>query len=911
MPRWPWRRPAPDTPDMEKAQRAVAPAATFTVDQVAALLNAGGRQVTGQMTPLPRTDPQVAFGPGVPLFPSAIDPVRPDTGRTEPRFNEYPVSANLPGVTDRLVPWKVLRDAAGVGGLPRRCIEIRKAEVATLDWDIVISQNAVETAQRENPDRARADIEADLRDRLGAEVSRCVAFWSKPDRGQGWTFGDWVSAVLEEHLVLDAVAIYPRYTRGGDLYSLEVVDGTTIKVLRDYRGGRPLPPQPAYQQMLWGFPRGEYVADADRDGQIANAWPADRLIYRRRNVRTFTPYGYSAVEQALADIDLWYRRRQWMGAEYTEGTVPQGLLETPIESMWTATQLKEYERDLNATYSGQTEERHRLRMLPPGLKLATNEDVAERYKPEYDLFLIKLVVAHFDTVVTELGFSEAKGLGSSGWHEGQTDVAERRGRGPTLRWLQAVLSDVSYNYLEMPPELEFKFLGLESEDEAAADQVAQNRIVNARMTLNEDRDRQGLPRYPFPEADMPVMMTPRGLVFMDGASKVEQPGVMLGPPDGTQPGQEAPGGAEKPGEPAPAQSAGGKQPTGEDGGTAVKAELAAYTRWRKKNPNPRRPFQFQLVTKADAPDLADNPDAILAEAGGVDPKAVEHPTSSRYWPGWGRDLETVAVWAPRIRRAMREAIDTRALAERWLAVRKADEPDTSAARLAGSATDAALTAAAAQETVVWLHSHGVDLNQAVRFVRDLWTEGYAIGHQAALEMLTGVAVDWSTWTPGDPQAARLVLDEDAGLEAMLNEADVAIRSIAGNRLSQLARVLAGALERGDSPATLARALRGVLDDPQWADMVATTELARGISWSTRETYIRNGIQMMTWLSAEDPRVCVECSDNEDAGPTPVNDIFPSGASIPPQHPDCRCCVTPVVVSPSEAGPAALATADTE
>src|SRR5581483_1243407 len=114
------------------------------------------------------------------------------SGRPEPRLNEYPVSSNLPGVTDRLVPWKVLRDAAASGGIPRRCIEIRKAQVSTLDWAISIAKTAVAQAEAEQPSSSRAEVEAALRKRLGPEIARCTAFWEKPDPLQDEDWTDWI-----------------------------------------------------------------------------------------------------------------------------------------------------------------------------------------------------------------------------------------------------------------------------------------------------------------------------------------------------------------------------------------------------------------------------------------------------------------------------------------------------------------------------------------------------------------------------------------------------------------------------------------------------------------------------------------------------------------------------------------------
>jgi len=874
-----FRRVDPDTTKAATPEGGTA----FSASQVAALLGsvAVAPQVTGVINPLPRTDPQVAFGPGVPLIPAPIAPVRPDSGRPEPRLTEYPVSSNLPGVTDRLVPWKVLRDAASAGGLPRRCIEIRKAEVATLDWTVTISPGAVEAAQAAAPDASRSEVEAALRDRLGPQIARCEAFWQQPNPREGESFAEWTSKLLEEHLVLDAVAIYPRYTYGGDLFSLEILDGSTIKPLRDSTGGRPQPPQPAYQQILWGFPRGEFVADTDADGSIINGYRSDRLIYKRRNVRAETQYGYSAVEQALEDIDVWLRRRKWIRDEYTEGTVPTGLLRNTGEAGWTPQQTQEYERILNDAYAGQSAARHRLRVLPPGFDLQQMSEFGEKYRPDYDLFLIKQIASHFDVTIAELGFTEPGGLGASGWHEGQADVQQRKGTLPTVRWLQQLITAISRQHLGMPPELEFRFLGLEDEDEAAADAVAAARVATGRMTLNQDRDRMGMPRYAFPEADMPIYFGQRGLVFLDGASKLAPAGTMVVPP-------QAPAAGQPPGEQPAADGADQSRNDTDESAQAVKAELAAYHRWARKNPNPRRPFEFVHVTKADAPDLADAPVVFAGgEVVGAGPKAP----GPAFWAGWERDEDTAEVWARRLARALAETVECDELARRWLAreLVKADEPRAPAPPQQDDdeAQEWAVAFAAA-----FLTAAGLPLAAAIGPVlAGVWAEGYVIGAVSARAHTAGQPGRFA-WRPGDTQGALGALTE-ADREALQRVTDASaslVDDLARGRETVLARVLAAARTGKVTAAQLARSLRQALTDGSWARMTCLTELVRLATEATRQAYTSTGVTVWRWVT--EPGACPACLGNETAGALTVGAAFPDGSVGPPAHPRCRCHMTP-------------------
>ena len=102
-----------------------------------------------------------------------------------------------------------------------------------------------------------------------ARIDRALALLARPDRRR--SFGDWLRMLLEDLLVIDAATIYPRYDRGGRLYSLDVIDGATIKPLIGEDGRAPEPPDPAYQQVLHGVPAADFSAD--------------ELLYLPRNAR--------------------------------------------------------------------------------------------------------------------------------------------------------------------------------------------------------------------------------------------------------------------------------------------------------------------------------------------------------------------------------------------------------------------------------------------------------------------------------------------------------------------------------------------------------------------------------------------------------------------------------------------------
>jgi hypothetical protein len=630
---WLSRKRLAELEELEKARNAAPMGGKDASQLVNLMVRASGRDVDLDFNGSPLLRPEEwldAFGPGHPLGIEPLDRPRPDSGLPDPRQYQYPVSNNLRYFSDRLVGWDTLRSTSETP-LFRACIEVKKQELSTLDWVIRVSPEAAEQQARE-AGTSKEDIEARLRVQYKDEIKRCTDFWENPDRRNGRDFQEWISIALEEQLVFDAIAIYPRRTYGGELLDLMLIDGSTIKPILDEQGSRPEPPSVAYQQILYGFPRGEFQADYLTDpktGQqtVPGGLQSTQLVYRRRVPRLHNPYGFGPTEQALLDGLLYNKRFEWMLSEYTQGTAARGWVKVPENSPFSARQILEMERQYNDRYGGQTAERYRQQFMPPGFELQENHAIEERYKADYDLHLIKLVAMHFGLTVTELGFTEQGGLGSSGYHEGQQDIQFRKGLLPDTRWFSKFLTMISRTQLQMSPDLEFAFLGMDDEDEASADSVDENRVKSGRMTINEARVRAGMPPVGVPEADMLHEQTARGVVFLDGASKLAPAGVMIEPAS-EQVNTDPEGQPVSPTQRRPVKS------TSPKAGAAAKDiadEIRAYRKWDKRNPGAARPFRFEMVTadlaKDLAPDLIGQGNVEFAK-GDADPKAPWSPYSS-------------------------------------------------------------------------------------------------------------------------------------------------------------------------------------------------------------------------------------------------------------------------------------------
>jgi predicted DNA-binding ribbon-helix-helix protein len=419
------------------------------------------------------------------------------------------------------------------------------------------------------------------------------------------------------------------------------------------------------------------------------------------------------------------------------------------------------------------------------------------------------------------------------------------------------------------------------------------------MTINEDRDRMSLPRYDFPEADMPFIRTSRGIVFIDGASKLVPAGEAIDQITGARISDadsdgvmDAPVGPDTdtggtPDDPAATADA-GRDPERD---AAVKAERSAFRRWAAKRSAHARPFQCTVLTKADAPDLADDNRIAFADptpGGGDGPKVGSTPVGT--WPGWDHDQTIADTWAARIQQAATRGIDPQTLAERWLshqltkAAPNAEEPPPD--------SHAALDIAAAAATA-WLLAQGIDLaGGLMQVVGGLWTEGWALGAASAAAVLRGDRAIRLPWLPGDVSSARrsLTPGQEQQLAAWSKSLADTLEEVADRRRSALGRLLARFRGTRRNSIQLAQAIRDLLADPAWAQRLALTELSSAQAQAAAAVYQAAGITNWQWTT--EPGACPACLANEAEGPIPLGQAWPDGSQSPPGHPNCRCSLLP-------------------
>ena len=477
----------------------------------------------GSFAPLPRGDDTFnsLFGPGYPLIPDPLDPVGPN-GRSMPRRSQYLVAWNLQ-LTDRQIPWTMLQWLAEQCDVVNRCIQLVQDGIVGRNWSWGFSDSVIEQIMAESGETNHARAMALAKDQYGTELDKVKSFFENPDPRMGQTFSQWLTEMCWDVLVYDAVAVYPQFNLGGDLMGLSLIDPTTIKVLRDNQGYKPLPPAPAYQQILYGFPRGEYQADDPTKTDIEGQFTYDQLSYYIRRQRPETVYGYPQVEEVMTIATTYLARQAWMSAEYTFGAMPKTFFEMGTDMTWTPEQTMWYEQQFNDRLSGQVQRRQQAFLLPGGMKPTFAPQVDEHYKSDYDNFLITQIGSKFGVPATQLGVQAKAGLSGGKQMEGESDQTEHYVMGALVNYFIDIMNDLAHRYLGVGPEITAtcQDASQSTQDLIQQSTADKNDLSIGKMTLNDLRAKNGLPLYDMPEADEPFILTATGPTFLKGTLAVQ------------------------------------------------------------------------------------------------------------------------------------------------------------------------------------------------------------------------------------------------------------------------------------------------------------------------------------------------------------------------------------------------------
>lgn len=695
-----------------------------------------------------------AFTGQAPEWFGPLQPLSPVAPEAAGRQFDYPTGYNTTAKPRQgeSVSFEQLRALADSFDVLRLVIETRKDQLAKMRWSI----KPKDTKQK--PDE---------------RCKEAATFFAQPDREHSWD--DWLRMLLEDLLVIDAPTIYPRMTKGGQLYALEPIDGATIKRVLDGTGRTPEAPDSAYQQILKGVPAVDYSRD--------------ELIYKPRNPRTHKVYGFSPVEQIIMTVNIALRRQVHVLEYYKSGSVPDALAGVPEN--WQPAQIREFQDYWDTLIEGDAAARRKLKFVPGDIAKNFKETKQPPLKDMFDEWLARVVCFCFSIEPTPFVAQVNRAVAETSREQSLSE-----GLAPLQNWIKSLIDLVLVKYLGFP-DLEFSW-----DEEEALDPLAQaqiNEIYVRSKVLHPDEVRADLGRDPLTPEQKSEMNPP-----VPAAAREEDP-------------------------PSPNDTQGAKEALAKAGKALrlINRDRPAVRRARKKLAGCIEKFLGVQASKIAAQ---------LADALGLEKSSQGGPHKV----------------SPQIADAL-QALD---FAE-W-----ADElPDLVRPVLVAIAVDGGF------EGLKQLGIHDDDLEDLLRDKAETWAQ------DRAAEMVG------MKWVNGE-----LVPNPNARWQITEGTRDM------------LRGVTEQALAEGWSAQELAKEIEASHPfSGSRAEMIARTEIAKADVAGTMEGYRVSGVVAgKRWLTAEDDMVSDECRECGEAGVIGIDDTFPTGEDAPPNHPNCRCAVLPVL-----------------
>lgn len=410
---------------------------------------------------------------------------------------------------DLPISFPMLRQISNSWDLCRLMIETRKDQVINREWVIRVKPMPGET----NKQRL-------AREAKNTNVKKVTDLLQFPDGVH--SFPLWLRMWLDQLLVYDAPCIYPVRNMLGDVMGVRVISGATITPLVDEQGFVPAPPSPAYQQVILGIPTGNLTAPG-RDKQTKK-YTADELIYAPRNPRCDSRWGFGPVEQIIATLAIASRRQEFLKAYYTEGNVPEGLIQTPAS--WNPDQIKSMQTWFDSMLAGNLQKRRRL-ILTPNTGTARGVEWAKQnaLTDGTDEYLVKIVAFAFS--VTPQGLIKQMNRASA---KQASDTSNEEGLEPTLKHIESTMNLLITRVLKLD-DVEFVYSEKREVDPEKQAQVDASDVNTGIRTRNEVRSDRGFDPREEKEADMLTVTTAAGIQPLDAQKAADRAATMMPEPD--------------------------------------------------------------------------------------------------------------------------------------------------------------------------------------------------------------------------------------------------------------------------------------------------------------------------------------------------------------------------------------------
>jgi hypothetical protein len=517
--------------------------------------------------------------PGVPLQPRFTDPdFTPREFQFTPGFNLIPT----PRAESNQTRFAELRMLVAACPYLRIAISDRKQRIRAMKWEVGPLDDKTPAGRK----------------KFQAEIDEVTNFLRKPNRIDNLRFGEFISQATEEVYVTDALTFFKHPTKDGSkLHSLVQINGETIKPVIDQFGH-----VVGYQQILYGYPTTQYRTQPVPPPEVVRTAEEleGRILYLVSTPKVDSVYGSPVAEEIRPVVDLAIRRWSKQLAWYTDGTVPEAVMEA--SAGWTPDQIVKMQAFFDQLFTDR--DRAKVRMIPAGSNFQQLKPF--QYTKEEEEALLSLICARMG-VPRSLFVAQTNRATAQTQRDDSQDVGVEPLKVFHTDWLDDLIqSDFGFK------DLGFEWVTSRAGDEYQEAQARALYVSSGIRTIDEVRADMG--DEPLPESERPEAKAAKMAEIMAASAK-------------PKPGEEKPG--EKP---VFGQKPKEKPPAADE--QTEKAELAAWEKFARRRVEKGKQ-SAEFVVNALPKEVADLIVRGLAAAGtdsevrDVFTKAKEHVAARR------------------------------------------------------------------------------------------------------------------------------------------------------------------------------------------------------------------------------------------------------------------------------------------
>jgi hypothetical protein len=355
------------------------------------------------------------------------------------------------------IPFSMMRRMATIYPIARACINRRIRQITQLDWDVTTID------------------ELDEEKGFEAQIKYVKDYFKKP-MGHKTRLRELLTMMVDDILTVDATTFEITRLRNKTFDTergLIPVDPTTIALRLTETGGTPMPPEPAYTQII--------------EGHVVGQFTTDEMIYESMMSRSYNPYGLAPLESLILQTESAVRGALYNLAYFKESNVPEGFITLPEEVVANKDQVEDWQFWFDSMVAGDPRFMRRLKILPGGSEYTPAKKPEDMAFERFELWLLQQTCAVFDVPPQDIGITYQINKATS---ETQANLSVERGLLPLGNLIKEIFDYLIQDVMGFE-QLQWVWQNINPVDRKEEVELAEKEIKMGALSVDEYRMEHG------------------------------------------------------------------------------------------------------------------------------------------------------------------------------------------------------------------------------------------------------------------------------------------------------------------------------------------------------------------------------------------------------------------------------------